>query len=459
MTAVSACTADSASAKILFLNLNDAEPEIQVARAEALRRGEEFVVIPDSDFIRRKTESLKKMNAVTPSSKLSSQEIQDAVVRLGKGATTVIISGHSDGTEYHGDTVETILRQDLVRAFKKAGMDSSIQSIYLWGCYTASHGAVRSWDTIFPNAHYLIGYTTAGAPKNDREGPRQLAGALRAEEKIRSESDSKQILADLKLVNQGDRHSLGGRVNDHYYCVQRGLITGLDEIKEGCRDFAHSMAAEKYDLYDPYFSGQLPIPEDGLKSPLRAFYQNVQDHSQCLLCGSEEEQEKVLKEMQSSFNQKDLEALSQIPCPGVLIRLIKFSHIVNNYRKVYAREFDFYRKEFKKLPPASPENAACRKILTGEYGPSDRKLFEDLARDSVCNDMNLPAELADLAASSIRRAETLLGNLRSVPFSWIADAPTDQAPESLMNSPEELSLSLAPITAVILPPSRPGGTN
>lgn len=98
---------------------------------------------------------------------------------------------------------------------------------------------------------------------------------------------------------------------------------------------------------------------------------------------------------------------------------------MNNYKRRYRSEFEFYKQILATEDGVTPE---CRKLLTGDFSPSDRPLIHKSIR-RICVDESKfkDAKIAAVAASSIDRVWTLLNDV-NIPFSWIDEQPDPEAP-------------------------------
>lgn len=157
----------NAWADILFVDLNNSASEVTEARAEARRRGERLVVLPQSST----TESFEQQirNALT------------AQTNAKKTFSTVILSGHYARQKFYGDSGEIPFGR-LSAVFKDpqfSNIRKGVDSLLLWGCYTARPRAIADWKALLPGTQMLAGFNFAAPPSTALSSPRIMRNILR----------------------------------------------------------------------------------------------------------------------------------------------------------------------------------------------------------------------------------------------------------------------------------------
>lgn len=210
-----------AQADILFIDLNNVEQEIKVAREAAAKRGEKLIVIP-SDRDEHLKQSKTKAPLVDEQNRLSTryetlgcdedsklaecqrlsrqydevsrkltnfknytvEDLKRDLKNVPQNISTVMISGHDGEGTFYGE-FGRINNTEFLNAFEKFDGRKNIRSLYLLGCYSNTrHTMGKLWKQAFPNAGLIAGYEEVGYLRDNSLGHQFIRNALIEEPKI-----------------------------------------------------------------------------------------------------------------------------------------------------------------------------------------------------------------------------------------------------------------------------------
>lgn len=345
-TPVLACnTPVDAKKAVLFIDTNMSLLEIQAARTSACTRGETFVLVPYDEAFAKKVLDVRQaidplrseMNRINGASTLSAAQkkrattllqqieglqkkqqdllasrppFEDAVKdRLQQLAhddvaiKAVVMSGHDGGGAIRGElggTDKTAFAKMMHEAYAdKKMLESQLDTVLMWGCYTATPVEVMEWREEFPKLKILAGFFDSG-PSNVRPASFELMQDLliKASE-IAKKCDEKELKSSIRglthLTTTLAGMSVRNKCDVEYYYARRmegegaakrlresfGIFDGsckgseVDAIKKGLND-----------EFSLYLIGVNKIPENTATSPLRSLYSTVRGLEHCIEANS-----------------------------------------------------------------------------------------------------------------------------------------------------------------------------
>lgn len=241
----------SAFADILFVDMNNSQSEVAEARREARRRGENLVVIPSS----RSSSSVK-------------DQLNDALfgkVLKGEAFSTLVVSGHYADGKFYGENHgrrQNLTYSELASVFRdsiNAPARAGVESLLLWGCYTARPRAISDWQGLFPNTEMIAGFNFAAPSAQTIASPRMMRNVLRM---------SHEEINNRRLISRVDEFINLTQGNEDYYdlfamtnsvVVARGCYmsskTGfisVDQLQECPQSMIERLIKRKRRSYDPF---------------------------------------------------------------------------------------------------------------------------------------------------------------------------------------------------------------
>lgn len=227
-------TAETGSAKILYVDLNQTTSELEIVQAYGRNRGEAVVVLPlgerrDNFYqrglqIQKKREQIRRLEQVLiqsygcvrvdwrtlrceatyergaefariwsqrewlyqqydemPSRYHNSDLAEDLAALGNQEFSMVVFSGHHSPLrrEFQGD-IGWIEEDGLPQVFASLQRRDSVKSIFLLGCRSFRKSAIQNiWLKIFPNTRYFGGYINVGYDRNDVRGHEFLLRLLK----------------------------------------------------------------------------------------------------------------------------------------------------------------------------------------------------------------------------------------------------------------------------------------
>lgn len=326
--AVSLAAPKEANADLIFLNMNGSTTEIPAAQDVANQLGEKLYVLPSTNTPGYETQQLS----------------QDLVrlAKLGVRPRAMIVSGHHVKNQgYFGKNGEVSLhfignyisREDN----DVAAFFASLQSLYLWGCYTGTLTNVDrllvGYNTPFLNTKYVVGFADKAPLSTVPASGQVLREILLREGQLRAASPAKMS----ELVKQ-----ISASYGDKYdFIVHKGkaFLTkdGYSEVHnfiESCQSpESRERLLQSVLLVWKYYWNEIgPLPEETGKGPLREAYRHLQRNDFCVQMGAVQ-----------------LSQVEEIPPVSTVIRLIYYKHIVQNFARVYGTALQYAQSEMNSL--------------------------------------------------------------------------------------------------------------
>jgi hypothetical protein len=324
----------SARADIVFVNMNGSTTEIPAAKSVANQMGEKLYILPEQNAPGYTTEQLT----------------QDLVrlAKLGVRPRAMIISGHHVKNQgYFGTNGEVALHQILQLMPQDdsdvRGYFASIQSLYLWGCYTGTmtnaDRLLRGYGTPFVNTKYVVGFADKAPLSTVPASGQVLKDMLLRESQFRASSPEQT----LQLVRQ-----VSASYKDKYdFIVHKGTAFATKDGYSEVSTFLAKCQAEAgragivdavTTIWKYYWNEIGPLPEATNKGPLREAYLQLQKNTFCIQMGSVE-------------LHKDID----IPPLSNVIRLIYYKNVVQNFARIYSAQLEFAKKEMDAIGLTSTE--------------------------------------------------------------------------------------------------------
>lgn len=457
--------APTASADVLFLDVNNSPREIEAAQKAAEKSGRKLVVIPDVDAetrsriselqreldrvqdqkirlctksgrntpdcnsitekfnsIRAEKDRLQEENKISPS--LIEREIAKRASE-NKPFSTIIISGH-DGTGEFSGTFGEITDQEISSVLAKYPTQAnSLRSLHLWGCYTTSPGSLlNNWLHYFPHLSLVSGYDDQ-APLNDKPyGWKYLAGVLEKEDELMEATDAAKLQRLLKRIPGANQthaaiYACGSYAsnNDAYELADLALKcdTFISEVKRLAEPYLCYKGAKEPGCENP--------PDQTSQGPVREFYEALHKADACrnLEIGDWDNMD---------YNRDEV------------LRLIFYKEVKANFARIYGKELEEVDQYMDKLgvdPKARFKNVGemSRKEMMeamealGKY--LQTKTGHEFSMDERSKGSQIKPKAKDLSPeikpliTLHRTLSRTLVNLNSfcVPFNWIEKNATD----------------------------------
>ena len=234
-----------ASAYLLFIDMNNADLEIKVAREAAAKRGEELIVLPKNrDELRKLNSHLEENTPLvsqmarehcsalyTSSCRSLDKKIQDNNKKAGRdyngeqlakelrdlptGMASVMISGH-DGNGNFSGAFGYMKIEDFLKSFENFKQTKDIKSVYLLGCNSATAEVIgESWLRAFPKANFIGGYEETGYLRDNTLGHQYIKNVLAEEPKLLAARSINEAQSRMRKLFNGDAvHSVSA-------CIQK----------------------------------------------------------------------------------------------------------------------------------------------------------------------------------------------------------------------------------------------
>jgi len=223
-------------ADILFIDLNNVEAEIVVARQEAAKRGEKLIILPtdrqkfknenreysrismelnhtytkldkceetgkECESLRRTAESLNGRLSKLTKIEYDVNMLNAELANLSSNISTVMISGHDGDGSFNGD-FGSIRSDQFLAAFKKFKGRNDIQSLYLLGCNSVTaHTLGGLWKASFPNAKFIAGYEETGYLRENAQGHEFIRGLLSQEKNILASKTAEEAMRKFQRIS------------------------------------------------------------------------------------------------------------------------------------------------------------------------------------------------------------------------------------------------------------------
>jgi hypothetical protein len=214
---------------------------------------------------------------------------------------SIILSGHDGGGTF-GGALGRLSKYEIMGAYNEAyqgkpELKNELSSVYLWGCYTATLSETKSWKNGIPSLRLVAGFHGTG-PSIGKDATRDyLQDLLLKEQEIFEEEDEgelKKLLSGLKNIN----YTLAGiyleACNEVEYYLSRekkseqdggGVgrsFARVDDISCDGKKFTEDYP--KYEaIYQKYFSGETPLPENTSSGELRDIYNFTRANQSCIV--------------------------------------------------------------------------------------------------------------------------------------------------------------------------------
>ncbi len=313
---------------IIFINMNGSVTEIPAVQATANRLGEKLYVLP-----------------VTNAPGYNTTQLTQDLVRLAKLGVrprAMVVSGHHVKNQgYFGTNGEvslhritSLLPYDDPEAMPQIqSFFRSLQSLYLWGCYTGTLANVDALllgnNTVFANTKYIVGFADKAPISTNAGSGKTLEQMLLLEPHFRSASSEliPQLIKNVStqydfIIHRGQS-----------FATQDGF-SQVDSFIESCQSEENkkNILQSVLLVWKYYWSEISPLPEDTGKSPLRETYRQLQRNNFCLQMGAVQ-----------------LYQVGEIPPLSTVIRLIYYRNIVKNFSHIYASQLAFAKKELESI--------------------------------------------------------------------------------------------------------------
>jgi len=422
---------------VLFVDFNNAPREVSAAREAAARRGDRLVVLPNLSGevrgeydrlllqiprleqqlvalggrnartaarfdelsrtlqqAREQRSRLRRQNEITP------QAIRTALTAIqqsGDRLETLILSGHSSGRSYFGDFGDLNTDELQTLLAPTSGQPSTLQSLYLWGCYTNTLSETLDWRARFPQLQMILGFDGKAPSSELPASYEMLADAMAKEERIRAARSALEVTRQFRTL----RHSLITHSSLTVGSCHVSAENPKDPVSlsqaENCQRTVETLLTLSEASYNRYkaatrgtaFENPPANPGQGI---LRAFYNELQRHYHCVTLLNREQ---------------------QLPSREQVLRLIFFENMRQHFNQAYRVELEELNAWLSQLRPPTelrypglpPRTASRADVL---------EFISDLG--SVVYD-NSPPE----ALSRFLRNELILSlrALRCMPLTWV----------------------------------------
>ncbi|AUN99360.1 hypothetical protein C0V70_14850 [Bacteriovorax stolpii] len=228
-------------ADVLFIDLNNVEQEIEVARKAAALRGEKLIVLPlDRDSYKNPVKSkldqeysriyaryeMACRNQESPACQKAATEVSEMEIRISKipsvknydaaklqedmatikeNISSVMISGHDGGGNFTGEFGQITGREFLSSLKNFSGRDD-IRSLYLLGCNSATtHTLAALWRNALPKAQFIAGYEGIGYLRDNGLGHAFIKNVMAEEQKIIASSTMADALKKFRALFSNDK--------------------------------------------------------------------------------------------------------------------------------------------------------------------------------------------------------------------------------------------------------------
>lgn len=347
-------------ADILFLDINNSLAEIETLEKRARANGEKLFIVPERP--RKEAEELRGLRAkskaawkaydhancfgqslcgekeVPPSEacqklrseaeaaqkvfvekigpEMSAASLSEAIRKIPASSSidSVVISGE-DGGHFFGVNGD-LKYQDLGNAFEQnKDLLSKVQSLHLWGCYTAVPGRVEHiWKKMFPSAGLFTGYFGAGPADTSPLNQQVLDQVLAREDQYLQKQSVDHLMEFFKSIKGANDLNFAMCSRDTY--IKHSKADKLSDIQLKGKECIEKFPKADYAKYECYFhanEGCENPPSNHQKSELRNVYDFVRLNELCL------ENEDFRKEF------------SDISDPDSVLRLIYFDQVWTNF--------------------------------------------------------------------------------------------------------------------------------
>ncbi len=419
-----------ASADILFLNLQGSVKEYKEVVRAAKKRGEKVIEVPAFSDEDRNTiskiiakdkakrnehehatlerlavkykladtaagpQSGDKPNDLTKLSLKTTSLLPQVLIETLKNTPhgdlrSLVISGHSTGKAYLSELYsgKTTIEQ-LTAALAQAGVEKSIQSVLLLGCYGHTPLAVKKWHKGLPDLKVVGGFSRKAPLAKDPESAAMVRWFF---DRIADAENIKVVEAAEKKLPQALKQRMAGA---SLVCASPGeaelerQCPGILQALKDSTDFKNFMC-----VYQVSENACYKVPKDQPGTSLRGFYGNLQDAEVCL------------------DGRQDC-SRDGFPTIEATIALIKFEHVIENFMVRFKDSIQDVSSNYPQLSKTlrSGDRAKIRSLIgemKKECGPIPGKFFE----------------LKNQACFNFTGFMDLLMDLKCIPIAWI-ESPT-----------------------------------
>jgi len=319
-----------AQADIVFINLNGGATEIPAVQSVAAQMGERVYVLP------KKGPGQYNDYETT---QLTSKLIE--LAKQGVRPRALIVSGHHSKNEGFWGTngeaslyyIGKILPKEGQEGYQEAhDFFASLQSLYLWGCYTGQLGnayrLLNGENAAFPNTKYVVGFGEKGPLNTDPLSGRMLKELLLKESQLRA-ATAEQTFALLKTIPSYQQRDLLIHKGSTFFS-QAGAIS-QEQFVRSCSEESRKEALKKSIqlIWDYYWNRVGPLPDNTAKSDLRSAYEDLQRNNFCFKMGA--------VDLSKHFG--------EVPVPSNVVRLIFYKTVIKNFAHLYANHLSYAEKE------------------------------------------------------------------------------------------------------------------
>lgn len=305
LLAVSAARAD-----VLFIDLNNGPGEIAAAQKAAARRGEKLIVYkglkrgPNSQSHPIFTENnlAEDLNRVIG-------ELKTKNISL----SSLVISGHDGNGHFMGANGD-INADELTQIFENnSPVGENVRSLYLWGCYTATPGALdQHWKKTLPNVDMVAGFDGSAPANTQKASADFLQDTLEKEKALTQLKDENEVQKALKKMKSGTQITAALCVKDKWASNKDKV--DIEQRKKECTE--QFLDDPKLSRFECYLRGkpECPnVPENTQSGEIRQIYNFLQSHSIC---------DSFLRGRDRNFPSRD-----------TTLRLIFFENVRRNFQK------------------------------------------------------------------------------------------------------------------------------
>lgn len=440
LIAVLLLLSSQAFADVLFFDLNGNEAEVEAARRGAAKRGEKLIVLPEVEpSVKSRLKEMQKqfqkfqaaysakcMNIASGDCeemskkgmkieaelgaflgkipRINRDNLKDQLAKFqGKNISALVISGHDGNGNFSGD-FGGFSDQGLKAVFDQVKpLGDNIRSLYLWGCYTSTIGSVDfHWKKAFPNVEMIAGFD-GRAPLGDKKGSSSyLEDALVKEKQLTQQKDAKSLQKVFKSLKDVNAMYSSVCVGDNIVNNKRAI--SISQAKELCAKLKTSPEKASFQCYKKAEKGCENPPQNTSQSPLRTYYNFLQDHKHC-------------REIPNS----------EFDSPDTVISLIFFDQVKKNFARLKKDELKDMDQVMKTLGiPDDLSLSNIEKLNRAEIIEKIEKLRSFLGSrfGSGREENPLTPEVAAMT-SALNTMDFQLLQLM-VPFSWVEPNASEQ---------------------------------
>lgn len=437
-------------ATIVFIDVNNSINEVQVAKKEAAARGEDLIVLPNSNLqTAQKIKTLQKeaksaLNSYEKANcygqmlcngkfsdpqceslsrraydfqvkvknetqgKLTPQSISEAFQKIyaeQKSVSSVIISGEDGGSVF--GTYGTISYPDLKQTFESVPqLKNDVQSLYLWGCYTGTPGRYSEvWQDALPGTKFLIGFHDAGPASTSTSGIDLLGKVMRQETSAFSSYGKTEVEHFFKSFPEVKNLNVSMCINGRYIDKKNEfLLSEYNLTGEKCAKEFPAKLRDRFLCYYDSLKGCENPPTNHQSSDLRSYYSYLRNNAICL---ANTDFRNVVR--------------GEVGDPDSVMRLIYWDRVWDNFLHHYGQDMKRFSTILRAIGlPPSLQFAGDQKTTRAEFLDWTRRVNEALA---TRHDPR-----SDYAKSIMEQIEGIAGLSRwYVPDSWVTGVSTEQA--------------------------------